>query len=203
MPLLAAALAACAPQPAPRSVIDFMDDGLAREGVLIRCNDSREETVADLECINARRAEAAIALEADRARAPQLEQESEAKLLALRERDTRQAAAEQDAVETARAESEAAYEARWRDPAGPRAEGGPSTAVAPAFGAPLGRVMPSMTSSPSFDVYADGADPLGRRTLEIAAAEPPANDLVIASPRLEITDLAVVPQPFRADVDQQ
>jgi hypothetical protein len=63
--------------------------------------------------------------------------------------------------------------------------------------------MPSMTSSPSFDVYADGADPLGRRTLEIAAAEPPANDLVIASPQLEITDLAVVPQPFRADVDQQ
>jgi hypothetical protein len=165
-------LAACAPQPAPRSVIDFMDDGLAREGVLIRCNESREQTVADLECVNARRAEATIALEAERARAPQLEQASEAKLLALRERDSLQGAAQQDA------------------------------AAAPAFGAPLGAVMPSM-SSPSFDVYAAGADPLGRRTLEIAAAEPPANDLVIASPQLDRTDLQVVPRPFRDDVAQQ
>ena len=150
-----------------------MEDGLAREGVLIRCNESRDETVADVECVNARRAEAAIALEAERARAPQLEQESEAKLLALRERDARES---------------------------PQASGNPS---APAFGAPLGSVMPSMTSASSFDVYAEGADPLGRRTLEIAAAEPPANDLVIASPQLELTDLAVVPRPFRDDVDQQ
>jgi hypothetical protein len=170
-------MVACAPQPAPRSVIDFMDDGLAREGVLIRCNESREETVSDLDCVNARRAEAAIALEAERARAPQLEQESEAKLVALRDRDSRQAAADQDGAETA--------------------------AVAPAFGTPLGSVMPSMTSSPSFDVYAEGADPLGRRTLEIAAAEPPPNDLVIEQPRLEMTDLAVVPRPFRDDLAQQ
>jgi hypothetical protein len=167
-------LVACAPQPAPRSVIDFMEDGLAREGVLIRCNESRQETVADLECVNARRAEATIALEAERARAPQLEQASEAKLLALRERDSRQAAAEQDAA----------------------------AAPAPAFGAPLGPVMPSM-SSPSFDVYAEGADPLGRRTLEIAAAEPPVNDFVIAAPQLELTELAVVPRPVPDGVDQQ
>jgi hypothetical protein len=167
---------ACAPQPTPRSVIDFMDDGLAREGVLIRCKESRDETVADVECVNARRAEAAIALEAERARAPQLEQESEAKLLALRERDARES---------------------------PQASGSPSSPSAPAFGAPLGPVMPSMTSASSFDVYAEGADPLGRRTLEIAAAEPPANDLVIASPQLELTELAVVPRPFRDDVDQQ
>jgi hypothetical protein len=169
-------LAACAPQAAPRSVIDFMDDGLAREGVLIRCTESREETVADVECVNARRAEAAIALEAERARAPQLEEQSEAKLLALRAREARQAAAEQVGDD-------------------------PATTAAPAFGAPLGPVMPSM-SSPAFDVYAEGADPLGRRTLEIAAAEPPANDLVIASPRLEMTDLQVVPRPFDG-VDQQ
>ena len=63
-----------------------MDDGLAREGVLTRCNQNREETLNDEECNNARRAASTIALEAERARAPALEQQSEAKLLALRER---------------------------------------------------------------------------------------------------------------------
>ena len=96
-PLLAAALAACAPEPEPRTVSDFMDDGLAREGVLTRCNRDREETLTDEECANARRATAAIALRAERERAPALEQESETKLLALREREARQTAAEQDA----------------------------------------------------------------------------------------------------------
>jgi hypothetical protein len=85
-PLIAVVLAACAPQPEPRTVFDFMDDGFAREGVLTRCNQNREETLNDVECINARRAAATLALEAERARAPELEQQSEAKLLALRER---------------------------------------------------------------------------------------------------------------------
>jgi hypothetical protein len=85
MPLLAVALAACAPKPEPRTVFDFMDDGFAREGVLTRCNQNREETLDDAECINARRAAATLALEAERARAPELEQQSEAKLLALRD----------------------------------------------------------------------------------------------------------------------
>ena len=67
----------------------------------------------------------------------------------------------------------------------------------PAFGAPVGTVMPSMTESTLFDVYAEGADPLGRRSLEVAAAEPPANDLRIETPPLELAELAVVPRPFR------
>jgi hypothetical protein len=85
-PLLAVVLAACAPKSEPRTVIDFMDDGFAREGVLTRCNQNREETLNDTECNNARRAAATLALEAERARAPALEQQSEAKLLALRGR---------------------------------------------------------------------------------------------------------------------
>jgi hypothetical protein len=86
-PLLAVVLAACAPKAEPRTVQDFRDDGFAREGVLTRCNQNREDTLNDTECSNARRAAATIALEAERARAPQLEQQSEAKLLALRGRD--------------------------------------------------------------------------------------------------------------------
>jgi hypothetical protein len=86
-PLLAVVLAACAPKSEPRTVSDFMDDGFAREGVLTRCNQNREETLNDAECNNARRAAATIALEAERARAPELERQSQAKLLALRERE--------------------------------------------------------------------------------------------------------------------
>ena len=128
--LVAAALAACAPQPEPRTVLDFMEDGLAREGVLTRCNQNRDATSADEECANARRASAAFALEAERARAAGLEQASESKLLALREGQARTAAAEQEATAAARAAAEAAYEARWRDPSGPRPPGGTPASVA-------------------------------------------------------------------------
>jgi hypothetical protein len=179
-----------------------MDDGLAREGVLIRCNRNREETLKDEECANARRAATAVALRAERERAPALEQESEAKLLAIREREALRAAAEQDAKAAAQAAADAAYEARWRDPAGPRTAGTTSSS-APAFGAPVGTVMPSMSSAQSFDVYAEETGPLGRMSFEVAAAEPPSNDFVIASPRLEMTDLAAIPRPFRTDVTEQ
>jgi hypothetical protein len=198
MTLLAAVLGACAPPPAPRTVIDFMEDGIAREGVLTRCNQNRAATLTDEECANARRAAAALALEAERARAPQLEQESEAKLLAMREREARRAAAEASAAVAALAAAEAAYEARWPDPAGPRTAGAPPS-TAPAFGTPVGPKMPVPGNSTSFAVYAEPTDPLGRRSLEVAEAEPPANDLVVSSPRLEMTDLAVIPRPFRGE----
>ena len=164
---MAAGLAACAPQPEPRTAYDFMEDGLARDGVLARCNQDRDATLTDEECANARRAAAAVALEAERAREPALERASEAKLAALRQRD-------------GRATGETAVDAS-----------------VPAFGAPVGAVMPSM--SPAFDVYADGTEPLGRRTLAVENVEPPANEFEI-QPELELTtELAIVPRPFRAD----
>ena len=173
MPLLAAVLVACAPKSEPRTVLDFMDDGLAREGVLTRCNQNREEEkLNEEECSNARRAASTLALEAERARAPALEQQSEAKLLAMRERHP-------DAAATDGASS------------------------APTFGSPVGTVLPSMSHSPSFDVYADGSsETLHRPTPEIAA-EPPANDLVITAPALEVPELAVVPRPFRDETVQR
>jgi len=200
--LLAAVVVACAPpQPEPRSVLDFMEDGLARDGALTRCNEDRDATLTDVECANARRAAATLAIELERAGAPGLELESERKLLALRERSERETAVERDATTTARAAAEAAYEAQWRDPVGQRDTSRAANASngAPAFGVPMGPVMPSMTESALFDVYAEATDPLGRRSLEIAAAEPPANDLQIFSPEVEIADLAIIPRPFRSD----
>jgi hypothetical protein len=85
--LLAATVAACAPpEPEPRSVLDFMDDGLARDGVLTRCNRHRDETLDDVECANARRAAATLAIEDERAKAAELERQSERKLAAVRDR---------------------------------------------------------------------------------------------------------------------
>ena len=199
----AAALAACAPrQPEPRTAFDFMEDGIAREGVLTRCNQDRDATLTDEECANARRAAAAVALEAERAREPELARESEAKLLALRQREARQTANDEETAAATRAAAEAAYEARWRSSPGNRSGAGATPAAPVAtFGVPVGPVMPSMTESALFDVYADGSDPLRRHSLEVAAAEPPANDFSIQSPELELAELAIVPRPFRDDAD--
>ena len=172
-PLLAVVLAACAPKSEPRTVLDFMDDGFAREGVLTRCNQNREETLNDKECINARRAAATIALEAERARAPELEQRSDAKLVALRDRDS------QSVAESA---------------------GGTSSGAAAAFGSPVGAVLPSMSHQESLDA-SEGTELFGPHAIDIDV-EPPSNDIVIAPP-LDMPELAVVPRPFNDDAAQR
>lgn len=172
-PLLAVVLAACAPKSEPRTVLDFMDDGFAREGVLTRCNQNREEALNDEECINARRAAATIALEAERARAPELEQRSEAKLVALRDRHSQSEAESADST---------------------------LAGAAPAFGSPVGSILPSMAHEESLDAP-QGNELFGPRAIEIEA-EPPSNDLVIAPP-IDVPELAVVPRPFRDDTSQR
>jgi hypothetical protein len=161
--LFAATVAACSPQPGPRSVLDFMEDGLARDGVLTRCNSGRDD--GDVECANARRAAATLAIEAERERSVDFERESERKLAAVRDH-----------------------------------QGSPDSGIAggngaPVFGTPVGRVMPSMTE---LEVFAESA-PLGRHNVEVAAAEPPTNDIEAFTPEIELADVAVIPRPFRTD----
>jgi hypothetical protein len=164
--LFAAVVAACSPpQPEPRTVLDFMEDGLARDGVLTRCNRDRDATLDDVECANARRAVATLGIEAERARAGELERESERKLAAARDR-----------------------------------QGSPGSASAvsggtPVFGTPVGRVMPSMAE---LEVYAE-AEPLGRHSVEVEAAVPPANDIAAFTPEIELADVALIPRPFLTD----
>jgi hypothetical protein len=173
MPLLAVVLAACAPKSEPRTVLDFMDDGFAREGVLTRCNQNREQTLNEAECINARRAAATIALEAERARAPELEQRSEAKLVALRDRNSQNEA---------------------------QSAGSAPTGAAAAFGSPVGSVLPSMSHEGSLDA-SGGTELFGPHAIEIDA-KPPSNDIVIA-PSLDMPELTVVPRPFSDDTAQR
>jgi hypothetical protein len=169
--LLAAAIGACAPEPQPRTVLDFMEDGLAREGVLTRCNHDRDATLQDVECSNARRAAAALAIEAERARAGDLEHASERKLAAVRELEAREAAAARGST-----------------------SGDNASAGVASFGAPIGSVLPSIGES---TVYAD-QEPLGRPSLDIDA-QPPANDIAIVEPEIELAKVAVIPRPFRTD----
>lgn len=196
MMMVAGFVAACgAPSPGPRTFYDFMEDGLAREGVLARCNQDRAVPANDLECANARRAEAVVALERERKRAAELERESARKLAAVGRRQAQASTDEAQLRLEARAAAEAAYEAQWSGAtARPAKVPGPT---APAFGAPLGSPLPSIAESALFDVYASGAATFGPPTLELAAAEPPSNEMAAFVPELALDPLDALPRPFR------
>jgi hypothetical protein len=197
-------VAACSsPQPGPRSFFVFMEDDLAREGVLARCNQDRDATLRDIECTNARRAATAIALEQERERSEALAAESERKLLALRARASREAEAQRAAEAVARAAAESAYERQWQDPQAvhdaPAADDGSTEAVA-VFGAPVGPVLPSMSESLLFDVYAESnGQSLTRPGFEVAAVEVPSSEVAIARPEFALEELATISRPLRAD----
>jgi hypothetical protein len=195
-----AGLVACTPpQPEPRTFFDFMDDGLAREGVLTRCNRNRGATLDDVECINARRAAAVVALEQDRERALEFGQESERKLIALRERAEREAQAAARAAVMAQAAARAAYEAQWRNGTTPATEPeGEQAASAPVFGAPVGSVLPSMSDSVFFEALAEAEVTPNSPTVDTAAAPPSASEIETAGPGRPLADLAIGPRVFRA-----
>jgi len=153
-------VAACqGPQPGARNFYDFKEDSVARDGVLSRCDKASNATAEDLECIAARRAAAAVAIEQERTRADHLDRQSERKLVALRDRSARQE----------------------------QSEKAPTAATgAPAFGAPLGGVLPSM-SDPGKDPY-DIQFP-GPPTFELGEVTPPSSEVEIVQPTLEIEDV--------------
>jgi hypothetical protein len=112
--LLYLTLAACDQPVPPRTYAEFMDDKIAREGTIARCDEDQEALARDLECANARRAAAAIALRQERERREALEVESQQKIEALKhEMVERERVATEAALAAARAEREA-YEALWR-----------------------------------------------------------------------------------------
>lgn len=115
--LLLVALVACEERQ-PISFAEFMEDRIARDGTLYRCNEDREATRNDIECANARRAAAAIALRDERARRQTLEEESERKLAALRAEVERERQATREAQLLAETAARAAYDAQWEERGG-------------------------------------------------------------------------------------
>jgi hypothetical protein len=91
-----------------------MEDRIAMDGTIAYCNENREETLNNIECANARRAAATIALRLERERREAFELESERKLEALRqEMAERERIVRETTLAAARAEREA-YENMWR-----------------------------------------------------------------------------------------
>ncbi len=111
--LIACLMAGCSGELRPRSYMQFMEDSIAREGTLARCNRDREATAAVAECINARRAAATIAARADERLREQREANSDALLAAVRDRADSDRNARRLAEAAAHAAAAAAYEAQW------------------------------------------------------------------------------------------
>ena len=156
-----------------------MEDGLAREGVLARCNQDRQASNGDEECANARRAAATLAAAGESERSASLEKESARKLNALRDRQVRQQQAEQNAETAAKAAADEAYEAQFRDK---NAAGGAEP----------------ISDAGDRDVERESLSQLpARPELKLAAVAPPPSDLKPAKP--EIEQAAIIPRPFRAN----
>jgi len=83
-PVAALAVAACVPEPPPRTTADFLDDPIALEGTLARCNADRTRTLREPECQNAREAAHRISVEEEEERLRKLEAQSQRKLDELR-----------------------------------------------------------------------------------------------------------------------
>lgn len=160
-----------------------MEDAIAREGALARCNQDRDATLNDIECANARRAAAALAVREEHDRRAQLALESQRKLLALRARAAMEQEAAARAAAAQRAAEEAAYEARWRDAtrhpdaAGAALPGeaaapvtGGQPADVPAFGSPLGVPLSEIAAS-------HAPDALEMAPASAAATEAPVSDV--------------------------
>lgn len=112
--LIAPHLAGCSAEIRPRSFMQFMDDSIAREGTLARCNQDREATAGDAECINARRAASTIATRADEELREQREANSDVLRAAVRDREGYAQAAARRVEAAAQVTADAEFEEQWR-----------------------------------------------------------------------------------------
>lgn len=111
--LIAGFIAGCSGDSRPPSYLQFMEDSIAREGTLARCNRDRQATLTVPECVNARRAAATIAARADDALREEREAASDILRVAARNRADDAQEARRRAEAAARAAAAAAYEAQW------------------------------------------------------------------------------------------
>ncbi|HEX6995542.1 MAG TPA: hypothetical protein VF339_15515 [Gammaproteobacteria bacterium] len=175
--IVAAAASACSPPP-PRSYDFFLNDSIARDGTLARCDRDPVAAQTDIECANARRAALAVLLEEERARREALERESQAKIEALRrEFEARQA---REAAEAAEAEQALA---------GFGEDVGAGTEPVDAL---------DVTDAGAAAAAPDGFEPAASADEAVAAAAPDGTpEPATAEHRAE--PAAAIPRAFRAD----
>ena len=134
----AVSLIACSPPP-PRTYDFFVEDSIARDGTIARC-DKDPAASTDIECSNARRAAMAIQLRAERESRERLERESAAKIAALR----REFEAQREAARQAEAAAAAAAAAAQPDP---EAEAEPAVLELPPADASGGQLLPTVAGA--------------------------------------------------------
>ncbi|MBT8087560.1 MAG: EexN family lipoprotein [Gammaproteobacteria bacterium] len=94
-----ALLGACAKEPPPRSVLQFIDNPMLLEAAMVRCNQDREQSKYDPECVNARQAAQIVQAREEASRAEELEARSAEKRRALRQAQEAAAEARRRALE--------------------------------------------------------------------------------------------------------
>lgn len=111
--ILTVLLGACAKEPPPRSVAEFVDKPILLEAAMVRCSRDRIGTRYEAECVNAREAVARIEAKEEAARKAELDAQSEAKRRALRRTQAAAAAARERRKEAERQRREAEYLAQF------------------------------------------------------------------------------------------
>jgi len=106
-------LAACAKEPPPRTVSEFIDNPLLLEAAMVRCSQDRSKNRYEAECVNARQAVARIQAKEEAERQAELEASSERKRRALRRTQEAAAEARRRAAEAERQRREAEYLAQF------------------------------------------------------------------------------------------
>jgi len=155
--LLACLAVGCSNEPRPRSYMEFMEDSLAREGTLARCNRDREATAGDAECMNARRAASSFAARADEALRDQREADSDMLRAAASDRAASAHDAKQRAQADAEAQVEAEYEAQWSETQevmladGSVAEPAHDQGIYGSIGSTLDGAMPAPELTPEYE----------------------------------------------------
>ncbi len=167
-----ALLAACAKEPPPRSVTEFIENPLLLEAAMVRCSQDRSKNRYEAECVNARQAVARIQAKEEAQRQAELEASSERKRRALRR--TQQAAAEarRRAAEAEKQRREAEYLAQFG--VLPPAEDG-STDTVVEGNLPTAVVPEAVANPEQAPVYEDAPPVVGGTDAPVAEPAPEAS----------------------------
>ena len=102
-------LAACAKEPPPISVSEFMENPRLLEATMVRCGQNRSEMKYEADCVNARDAVNRLEVSQKQAKSAQLEAQSERKRQALRRTQEAAAEARRRAADEQKRREEAEY----------------------------------------------------------------------------------------------
>jgi len=151
-------LAGCTPnEPPARTTTEFIDNPMLLEAAMVRCQQNRQESRYDPECINARAAVQRIQAKEEETRRSELEARSERKRAALRR--TQQAAAEarRRSAEAERLRKEAEYLAQFG--VLPPTDDGSESEVLPEGNLPMAVIPEADTQDEAGSAYGDAVLP--------------------------------------------